>query len=99
MEYDNDRPIKPAYRIEIFYWILLGAMSPLINCLYLFWGDIRMWPVLFIINLVLLPAYLFYSGTIVPKFLFQPRYGVFIVTSILFFGAILLLLYGVYSIV
>ena len=31
MEYDNDRIIKPVYKIEIFYWVLLILMNPLVN--------------------------------------------------------------------
>ncbi|HEY6976123.1 MAG TPA: histidine kinase, partial [Chitinophagaceae bacterium] len=99
MEFDNDRPIKPAYRIEIFYWILLGIMNPLVNCLTLFLGDPGIWAVLFLVNLVMLPAYLLYSGTIVPKFLFQNRYIAFACISILSFIVIQGLLFAVYSVI
>src|SRR5256885_15051196 len=99
MEFDNDRPIKSAYKIEIFYWILLGIMNPLVNCLTLFLGDPRIWPVLFLVNLVVLPAYLLYSGTIVPKFLFQNRYAAFTFISLFSFIAIQALIFAVYSII
>ena len=99
MEFDNDRPIKPAYRIEIFYWMLLAIMNPLVNCLTLFLGDPRIWMVLFLVNLIMLPAYVLYSSTIVPKFLFQNRYTAFTFISILSFIGIQVLLLAVYSIV
>ncbi len=99
MEFDNDRPIKPAYRIEIFYWVLLGIMNPLVNSLTLFFGDKRIWAVLFLVNLIALPAYFLYSVTIVPKFLFQKRYIAFIFISLLSFIAIQVLLFAIYSII
>jgi len=73
MEYDNDRPIKPAYKIEIFYWVLLGLMNPLVNSLTVFFGDPRIWAALFVANLVVLPLYFLYQRTIVSRFLFQNR--------------------------
>lgn len=100
MEFDNDRPVKRRpYKIEIFYWIFLGLINPLVNCYYVFYNDARMWVVLFIISLALLPAYLFYSSSVVPKFLFQNRHLLFILSSI---GIIIVLhafLFGIYSIV
>ena len=36
MEYDNDRVIKPVYNIEIFYWVLLVLMNPLVNGITVF---------------------------------------------------------------
>jgi two-component system, LytTR family, sensor kinase len=99
MEFDNDRPIKPAYRIEIFYWMLLAIINPLVNCLTLFLGDPRIWGVLFLVNVIMLPAYVLYSSTIVPKFLFQNRYTAFTFISILSFIGIQVLLFAVYSIV
>ena len=100
MEYDNDRPIKPAYKIEIFYWVLLGLMNPLVNSLTLFLGDIRIWGVLLIANLFVLPVYLLYQGTVVPRFLFQNRNTTFfILISLLFFTVIQVLLFIIYSVI
>jgi two-component system LytT family sensor kinase len=99
MEFDNDRPIKPAYKIEIFYWTLLGIMNPLVNCLTLFLGDPGIWAVLFLVNLIVLPAYILYSHTIVPKFLFQNRYAAFTFISLFSFIAIQALMFAVYSII
>ncbi|MEP6596371.1 MAG: sensor histidine kinase [Ginsengibacter sp.] len=100
MEYDNDRPIKPAYKIEIFYWILLGLMNPLVNSLTLFSGDMRIWAALFIANLFVLPVYLLYQRTIVSRFLFENRNTTFfILISILFFIVIQVLLFSIYSVI
>ena len=98
MEYDNDRPVKSAYRIEIFYWVLLGIINPLVNSLTLFWNDPRIWAVLFLVNLLILPAYILYSG-IVPGFLFQKRYIAFILISVVYFATIQVLLFAVYSVI
>ena len=99
MEFDNDKIIKHAYKIEIIYWILLGITNPLINCLSVFPADIRIWPVLLLVNMILLPAYLFYSAFIVPRFLFQKKYLFFTLISISFFIVVLLLVYAIYSII
>lgn len=99
MEFDNDRPIKPAYTIEIFYWVLLGIMNPLVNSFTIFLADIRIWAVLLLVNVIALPAYLFYSVFIVPKFLFRNSYAPFIAISLLFLAAIHLLLFCVYSLI
>jgi hypothetical protein len=51
MEFDNDRPVKRPYRIEILYWILLGLMNPLVTSLTIFLHDAKMWAVVLLINL------------------------------------------------
>ncbi|MBS1603301.1 MAG: histidine kinase [Bacteroidetes bacterium] len=61
MEYDNDRLRKRPPRLEISYWILLVLMAPLTNSLSLFPHSPWMWPVLLLINALLLPAYIVYS--------------------------------------
>jgi sensor histidine kinase YesM len=99
MEFDNDRPVKKAYRIEILYWVLLALMSPLVNCLTFFLHDPNMWWFLFVVNLFLLPAYIFYSLVIVPRFLFQKKYLLFFALTILFLATIQLLLFGIYSLI
>ncbi|HEX5152389.1 MAG TPA: histidine kinase [Parafilimonas sp.] len=99
MEFDNDRPVKRAYRIEILYWVLLALTNPLVNSLTIFFHNIRIWWVLLLINLFILPAYLFYSGFIVPKFLFEKKYKRFIILSIAFAAVLQLLLFAIYSLV
>src|SRR5688572_6233139 len=98
MEYDNDRPVKSAYKIVLFYWVLLGIINPLVNSFTLFWHEPRMWVVLFVVSLVTLPAYILYSE-IVPGFLFQRRYVAFFLISVVYFGTIQVLLFAVYSVI
>src|SRR5438045_8914493 len=99
MEFDNDSPVKHPYRIEILYWILLALMNPLVNSLTIFVHDTRIWWVLLLINLVILPAYLFYSTIIVPKFLFERKYVQFSILTVLLATMLQLLLYAIYSII
>ena len=99
MEFDNDRPVKKAYRIEILYWILLALMYPLVNCLTFFLHDGKIWWFLFLVNLFLLPAYIFYSVIIVRRFLFEKKYIWFFTLTILFLAIIQLLLFGIYSLI
>ncbi|MBS1598129.1 MAG: sensor histidine kinase [Bacteroidetes bacterium] len=97
MEYDNDRKINPTTKIEIFCWILLGLLNPLVNAFTIFWIDPRIWIVLLLISIILLPAYLIYSRVIVPKLLFRNRPIVFILASIGFFAFMHLLLMALYA--
>jgi two-component system LytT family sensor kinase len=99
MEYDNDRPIRPNYRIEIFYWGLLIAINPLVNSLTTFFYDPGIWWVLFIINLIVFPAYLLYANFAGPMLLFRRRYLFFTLLSFLFFLAMLAFLFAVYSLI
>jgi LytS/YehU family sensor histidine kinase len=99
MEFDNDRPVRRAYRIEIFYWVLLAVMNPLVNSLVVFLHDAKIWWFLFAVNLFLLPAYIFYSVVIVPRFLYEKKYVQFSVLTILFLVAIQLLLFCIYSLI
>ncbi|MFT4152679.1 histidine kinase [Parafilimonas sp.] len=97
MEFDNDRPIRHAYKIEMLYWLLLAVISPMVNSLTVFIHNIRIWWVLLLINLFILPAYLFYSAFIVRRFLFEKKYIRFSVLSLLFMSVLLLILSGIYS--
>ena len=99
MEFDNDRVIKHAYKIEIFYWVLLALMSPLVNSITFFLHDLRMWPALFIANLILLPAYLFYAALIIPNLFFTKRNAYFILVSIAFFILVIVLTFSVYALI
>ncbi|HYK47894.1 MAG TPA: histidine kinase [Parafilimonas sp.] len=99
MEFDNDRPVKRPYKIEILYWILLGLMNPLVSSLTIFLHDAKMWAVVLLINLLVLPAYLFYSMTIVPRFLFQRKYIQFFALSVLFLISLQLVLFSIYSLI
>ncbi|MEJ7587760.1 MAG: sensor histidine kinase [Ferruginibacter sp.] len=99
MEFDNDRLRKHANKIEIFYWVLLGLMIPLVNSLSFFPGDVKMWPILLIVNAIILPAYLFYSMVVVPGFLFKNRHFLFTLVSTFFLIVIHLLVFSIYVIV
>ncbi len=99
MEFDNDKPVKHPYRIEISYWVLLGVINPLVNSLTFFLTDPKVWWVLLLINLLILPAYLFYSAVIVPRFLFEKKYVHFFVLSTLFAAVLQLLLFAIYSVI
>lgn len=99
MEFDNDRIIKHTYRIEIFYWVLLALMEPLVNSFSFFWNAAAMWPLLLLVNSIMLPAYIFYSVLVVPKFLFKNLHAHFTLISIAFFIIMLLLVFAVYSLI
>jgi len=99
MEFDNDRVIKRAYKIELFYLVLLILINPLVNCLTTFLTDFRIWVVLLLVNLAVFPIYILYSRFIVVKFLFHKKYSFFIPATILVFAVLLLFLYGLYSLI
>ncbi|MEO8109952.1 MAG: histidine kinase [Ginsengibacter sp.] len=77
MEYDNDRPIKPVYKIEIFYWIGIFLFYPLINFFTFFYKDIIFLPVLLLISLLVFPFYFLYAKAIIPWLAFTKRYFLF----------------------
>lgn len=98
MEFDNDRIVKRAYRIEFFYLALLILINPLVNSLIFFSGDFRMWPVLLLVSLVVFPSYVLYSRVIVAKFLLrQSRFN--ILPAVIFFLILLGFLYVFYSLI
>src|ERR1700730_7026554 len=99
MEYDNDRPVKPSYRIEIFYWVLLILINPLVNSLTLLLKDPRIWWVLLIVNLRVFPGYLLYANLTGPMLLFRRRYAFFGLLSFFFFLVLLTFLFAVYSLI
>jgi len=74
-------------------------MNPLVNSLTIFLHDPRIWAVVLLVNLFILPAYFLYSMIIVPRFLFENRYLRFFLFSILFLISVQLLLYGIYSLI
>jgi len=97
MEYDNDKLIKPSYRIELFYWGLLGLFNPIFNSLTHFLHEWKMWPLVFIVNLLVLPAYIAYSRLLVPRFFFGRPPLLFILLSIVFFAVVQCILWGLNS--
>jgi two-component system, LytTR family, sensor kinase len=99
MEFDNDRAIKRAYKIELFYVTLLILINPLVNSLTFFLFDARIWIVLLLVNLAAFPAYILYSRFIVTKFLLHKRYSFFISATILLSALLVLLLWGLYALI
>ena len=98
MEYDNDRIIKPIYKIEIFYWVLLILMNPLVNGITVFLLEWRIWLVLPIDQPGRFPAYLLYSR-LMGAFLMQKRYVFFALGSIFCFLIIQTFLFALYSVI
>lgn len=99
MEFDNDRIVKRAYKIELFYLALLILINPLINSIAFFLTDFRIWPALLLVNLALFPAYVLYSRFVVTKFLFHKKYSYFIPSTVAFFCLALVFIWGLYSII
>ncbi|MBS1574218.1 MAG: sensor histidine kinase [Bacteroidetes bacterium] len=99
MEFDNDRAIKRAYKIELVYIALLILINPLVNCLTFFLFEARIWFVLFLVNLAVFPAYIVYSRFIVTKFLLQKKYSFFIPATLVLSTLLVLFLWALYSLV
>ncbi|MEO8413098.1 MAG: sensor histidine kinase [Ginsengibacter sp.] len=99
MEYDNDRPVKPVNKIEIFYWILVFLFYPLVNFVSFFYRDIIFLPITLVVSLFLFPFSFFYAKAIIPWFLFTKRYVWFSLISFAFYIAVLALLRLLYSFV
>ena len=97
MEYDNDRARRRTDRIEIFYWVLFVLIYPLINGTTLFLRDLRIWPVLLFISLLLFPAYLLYSRIMGSLFLIHHRQGAAILMTVLSFLVIVTFLFAFHS--
>jgi len=98
MEYYNDRIIKPIYKIEIFYWLLLILMNPLINGITFFLTEWRIWLVLVLVNGIVFPTYFLYSR-LMGAFLSQKRYIFFTLGSLSFFLLLQIFLFAVYSVI
>ncbi|HEY4205303.1 MAG TPA: sensor histidine kinase [Puia sp.] len=99
MEYDNDRLRRRTDKTEIFYWGLFVLIYPLINGTSLFLRDLRIWPVLLFISLLLFPAYLLYSRIMGSLFLTQRRRGAAILMTLLSFLVIQTFLFAVHSLI
>ena len=99
MEYDNDRIIKPPYKLELGYWSWLGMINPLINAITIFSNEWKIWPVLIFVNLVMVPVYFMFAKILGPELLLRRRYWFCLVLSILSFLIIHLLLFAIYSLV
>jgi two-component system, LytTR family, sensor kinase len=99
MEYDNDRIISPPPKMQIFYWILVALINPLVNALTIFFQDPGIWVALFFTNLMVLPLYVLYSRFVVPEFLFKKKYVLFVAASLVFVVLTQAFLYCIYAII
>jgi two-component system, LytTR family, sensor kinase len=99
MEYDNDRPRRPTYRTESFYWVFLFLLNTLVNATTLFLSDIRIWPVLLLVNLALFPAYFLYSKVLGPVLFFRNRWVFSFLMSVLSFLVIQTFLFALYTLI
>jgi two-component system, LytTR family, sensor kinase len=97
MEFDNDRKITHPYKTEIFFWIMLALLSPVVTTITMFWFLPSFSIALLFISVLLFPAYLLYARLIVPKFLFQKKYIAFALISIVFFFLLQLLSVGIHK--
>lgn len=99
MEYDNDRPVKPAYKTEIFYWIGIFLFYPLINFITFFYSDLVFLPILLLISLLLFPFYFVYAKAIIPWLAFTKRYTLFSLVTVGFFIVTIAFVWLMYSFV
>ena len=99
MEYDNDRQVKHPYKMEIFYWVLIGIIYPFINGVGIFMGQPKIWSALFLVSLFLLPAYLLFSMVVAPRLFIQKHYAVSVLLSILFLSVIQVLQFILFTII
>ncbi len=99
MEYDNDRPIKPVYKIEIFYWILVFFLYPLINFFTFFYDDLVFLPILFLVSLLIFPFYFLYAKAIIPWLAFTKRYRLLSLVTVGFYMGVVAFLSLIYSFV
>jgi two-component system LytT family sensor kinase len=99
LEYDNDRLIRPSNKIEILSWAVLSIMAPSFDWLTVFHGDIPIGLLLFLVNWLVLPAYILFSRLVVPRFLYRKPAWHFIGICLACFICIQLLLAGIYSVI
>lgn len=107
MEYDNDRLIKPINKAEIFCWVILCILYPLVNSVSVFSADIAgsaasfIWGTVLVLlcNLLLMPAYFFYARVVVPNFLFKYRPLLFAIISTGIFLFVHLFLFVLHAII
>jgi len=99
MEYDNDRIVKGTYKAEVVCWVIFALINPLVYSLAVFPHQKTIWIALLVINLFVLPLYILYSRTIVPKFLFTGKWLLFGALTILFSVLVPNLIFLLYKIV
>ena len=99
MEYDNDRIVKGTYKAEVVCWVMFALINPLVYSLGVFPHQKSIWIALLVINLFVLPLYIFYSRIIVPKFLFTGKWLLYGALTILFAVLVPVVIFLLYKIV
>jgi len=99
MEYDTDRIRKRPDKIELFYWWLFILLKPLVMGLTFFYYDMRIWPVLVLVNLVVFTPYFLYARAMGPVLLARKRLWFFFFMSIISFLIIQTFHFAVYSLI
>jgi two-component system, LytTR family, sensor kinase len=97
MEFDNDRKINHLNKTEIFFWVLLVLLTPLVTTIISFWFLPSFSIILLFISVLLFPAYLLFTRYLVVPFLFQKKYLVFSVASIVFLIFVQLFSIGIHK--
>src|SRR5580693_2663735 len=95
MEFDNDRKIHPAYKTEIYFWIVFMLLNPVVNTITFFWFNSVFLIALLFISVMSFPFYILYARVIVPKSLFAKKPTGFIIMSIAFFIFMLFWMSGI----
>src|ERR1035438_2886989 len=85
MEYDNDRKISHPYKMELFFWVMLVVLNPLVTTITYFWFLPAFSIALLFISVALFPGFILYARFVVPNFFFQKRYFAFAFASLVFF--------------
>lgn len=105
MEFDNDRIIRPTQKVEMFAWIFLLLLNPLVNCLTIVLPEhrgagifIAAFLLSVLINAMVLSAYIVFARIFVSRFLFRKKYVFFALISIGWFMVIHAFLLMIYSI-
>jgi len=99
MEYDNDRKIYPPRKLEIFYWVFLCLLNPIVSTVTFFWWDPFFGFVLLFANLMTIPLYMLFAKYVVPRFVFESRLSFFLLLGCLFMLVTLFFLTGINSLV
>jgi len=97
MEYDNDRPVKRVYKVEIFYWMVVFLFYPLTNYITFFYHDIIFLPILLLINLFTFPFYLIYAKAIIPRLDLKKSYVWFGLITVAIYLGVFACLWLIYS--
>lgn len=98
MEFDNDRIIRHRNKIEIFYWLLIGLLYPLVNIFTLFSKQPGASFFVALTALVLLPVYVIYSVWVIPAFIQKQKVWLILlsIAIFLFVHLLIMLLYYIF---